>query len=192
MTTETVNNDIFIVIGDEVSFEKTIEKSVDINELYNNDLISNKVYNELMDIYDNGEMKCWGFQDNASRNVWNQMDNEDLCLMYNSSKIVMSGIIKYKFKSKEVAKYIWKLGDIPFEYIFCFKDVHILDIPSNEVLQDEFDYVESFIRGGQRLARKRLKNVIKKHGSVEKFRKHIEKEKITYKNDEKEFKEFSK
>lgn len=174
MVTENGNKDIFIVIGDKINYDRTIKNNVNIEELHNAQVIKDEDYNELKKIYPDGKMKCWGFQDNNSKNVWGQMDYGDLCLMYYKSKIVMSGIIKYKFHNSDVADYIWESGDKPFEYIFCFEDVHILDIQSSKVLVEEFDYADDFIRGGSRLARNRLQNVINKHDSVESFREHIE------------------
>ncbi|MFW6015914.1 MAG: McrB family protein, partial [bacterium] len=97
-------------------------------------------------------------------------------LMYLDKKIVMSGIIEYTFHNPDVAKYIWESSDEPFEYIFCFDDVHLLDIPSSKVLIKEFGYKNDFIMGANPLADDRLKKVLDEYGSIENFRKEIESE----------------
>ena len=95
--------------------------------------------------------------------------------MYQDKKIIMTGLISYKFRNAEVAADIWEESDEPFEYIFCFKDVHLPDIPSKKVLMDEFDYSAEFIMGANPLAKSRLEKVIDKYGTVDNFREEIEK-----------------
>ncbi|MFW6243170.1 MAG: hypothetical protein ACOC2W_03330, partial [bacterium] len=168
---------IYLIIGEKTNFNRTIKNSVDINELYNKNMISESTYNDLISIYPDAKMKCWGFPDNKNKdNVWARMNEEDLCLMYNDDQIVMSGIFKYRFHNQEVAEYIWESDGTPFEYIFCLDDVHILDIASEKILIDEFGYKKSFIMGANPLANSRLEKVLNKYGSIENFRKEIEKD----------------
>jgi energy-coupling factor transporter ATP-binding protein EcfA2 len=120
-------------------------------------------------------MNCWDFQDNRTKSTWDKMNKNDLCLMYQDKKIIMTGLISYKFRNAAVAAEIWEESKKPFEYIFCFKDVHLPDIPSKDVLMDEFDYSAEFIMGANPLAQKRLEKVLDKYGTVDNFRKNIEK-----------------
>ncbi|TDO95012.1 dynein-related subfamily AAA family protein [Halanaerobium saccharolyticum] len=171
---------IYLIIGEKTNFNRTIKSSVDINELYEKNMISEATYNDLISIYPDAKMKCWGFPDNKNKdNVWARMNEDDLCLMYNDDQIVMSGIFKYRFHNQEVAEYIWESDGVPFEYIFCLDDVHILDIPSEKILIEEFGYKKSFIMGANPLANSRLEKVLDKYGSIDNFRKEIEKENRT-------------
>jgi len=169
---------IYLIIGEKTNFNRTIKNSVDINELYNKNMIPESTYNELISIYPDGKMKCWGFPDNKNKdNVWARMNEDDLCLMYNDKKIIMTGIFKYRFHNPEVAEYIWESDDdTPFEYIFCLNDVHFLDIPSKKILMDEFGYKSLSIMGANPLANSRLEKILDKYGSIDNFRKEIEKE----------------
>ncbi|MFW5988224.1 MAG: McrB family protein, partial [bacterium] len=71
--------------------------------------------------------------------------------------------------------YIWESDGTPFEYIFCLDDIHILEIPSEKILIDEFGYKSASIMGANPLANSRLAKVLDKYGSVDNFRKEIEK-----------------
>jgi len=170
------NKQIFLVVGSENNFQKTIKNSVDIEDLYNRNLINEKEYQDLIEIYPDAKMNCWGFQDNRTKSTWDKMNKDDLCLMYQDKKIIMSGLISYKFRNAEVAAEIWEESEKAFEYIFCFKDVHLPDIPSKDVLMDEFDYSAEYIMGANPLAQKRLEKVLDKYGTVDNFRKEIEKD----------------
>jgi len=176
MVEKEKNKKIFLVVGSEINFKKTIKNSVNIKFLYENNLIDEKTYSDLVDIYPNGKMNCWGFQDNRTKKTWKKMNKDDLCLMYYDKKIVMTGLISYKFKNAKVAKEIWEDSDKPFEYIFCFKDVHLPNLPSKDVLMDEFNYSAAYIMGANPLGKDKLERVIKEYGSVDNFRKHIEKD----------------
>ena len=167
---------IFLVVGSENNFKRTIKNSVYIDKLYKDNLIDKEEYSDLIEIYPNAKMHCWGFQDNRTKKTWEKMNENDLCLMYQDKKIVMSGLISYKFKNAKVAKEIWEDSDKPFEYIFCFKDVHLPNLPSKDVLVDEFNYSAAYIMGANPLGKDKLERVIKKYGSVDNFRKHIEKD----------------
>ena len=175
MENEENHKKIILVVGSENNFQKTIKNSVDIEELYKQNLINDKEYQDLLEIYPDAKMKCWGFQDNRTKSTWDKMNKNDLCLMYQDKKIIMSGLISYKFRNAEVAAEIWEESEKPFEYIFCFKDVHLPDIPSKRVLMDEFDYSAEYIMGANPLAQKRLEKVLDKYGTVDNFRKEVEK-----------------
>ncbi|MFW6017164.1 MAG: hypothetical protein ACOCRK_12055, partial [bacterium] len=164
---------IFLVIGDDTNYSRTITDFIDITKY--KDIISETDYNNLMSIYPSGKMQCWGFQDNQSKNrCWDNMRYGDLCLMYNNSKIVMSGIVTYTLHSVKLSEEIWIQGDTPFEYIFCLNDVHILSIPSEKVLIDEFNYKRAYTLGASALSDEKFNRLIKEYGSISNFRKHIE------------------
>lgn len=178
------SNNIFTVTGDTENYRRTIKNEVNLDELKSENIIADEDYKNLSGIYKSNRIKCWGFQDNRSKQNWEKMSSGDLCLMYRDKKIVMAGFITYKFESVEVAEYIWKPSDSPFKFIFCLKEVSILNLPSKEILVEEFGYESPSIRGALRLADNRRENLMKEYGTLENFKKEIERMNEQYDGEE--------
>lgn len=120
-------------------------------------------YNELKNIFPNKELNMWGIIVNK-KNVWEQMNKEDVVLFYRNKSFFITSIIKYKIHNSQLSFKIWganKKGE-SWEYIYFLDNVQNINIPLED-FKKVTGYRFSHVQGTMRVKDENVEKILDKY-----------------------------
>jgi hypothetical protein len=143
-------------------YNDTIKNKVKLNDIQH--LISNELYETLLNIYPEKEFSIWGVTPGGNNiTKWNRIDNGDVTLFSKSGGIFASAVTTFKTHNPVLAAKLWgydKKGQT-WEYIYFLDEIKSHSIPYIE-FNRAVGYAENYIIQGFNVLRKdQSKNVLK-------------------------------
>lgn len=100
--------------------------------------ISQNELNLIREIYPDNIVPVWGVtlgKNNVNKNKWNKVQKGDVTLFTGNKKIFASGVVTYKFQSKELALELWgwEKPDSTWENIYLLDEIQHHHIPVKDL-----------------------------------------------------------
>jgi len=132
------------------NFENTIRKPVSLQRIL--PYLNTQEAELVKSYYPDGLVPVWGVvpaKGNRNYSKWKRVQAGDVALFTAEMRVFASGIVTYKFQSRELALELWgrREEQITWEYIYLLDEIQERDIPIQKVNQAIGYPVDNSVRG---------------------------------------------